>query len=321
MVSVFDIVPEWTFMIFAALFGAAWGSFANVVIARWPLGLSVVRPASHCFSCNTPIRLRHNIPVVSYILLRGRCGHCGATFSPRYAVVELSMSLLSVAVLRMTLLPMLHANPDQLISGIAHYCIWFMFIWALITAAIIDLETYMLPDAISLPGIAIGILVNGLVFNRGWVDESAWIDPVIGAAGSYAAISLLFVHGYKLLTGRTGMGEGDPKFVAMIGAFTGIEGALFALFAGAAQGLIIGAPLALYRKHTGTGPALPLTDEEIEERSEAAETTSAFRLASVPFGPFLALGGIEYYFFGDLFLDAYLESMAVLMAPLIRLFM
>ena len=132
----------------------------------------------------------------------------------------------------------------------------------------------------------------------------------LGAAGSYAAISLVFVHGYKLATGKTGMGEGDPKFVAMIGAFLGLEGAMFALFAGAFQGLIIGTMLVLYRRRTRTEPAPPLLDEELDEHGEEADPDSRLRKARVPFGPFLALGAIEYYLAGPWLLERYLDTVA-----------
>jgi leader peptidase (prepilin peptidase)/N-methyltransferase len=295
---ILDIVPAWQFILLAALFGATWGSFANVVIVRWPLGLSVVRPASHCFSCEKPVAFYDNIPIISYILLGGKCRHCKASFSPRYAVVELAMALLSVAVVRMTLL----ADPPSFLFGLTEYFIWFAFIWALVTAGMIDLETFLLPDVISLPGIAVGVLVNGLVLGRGF------IDPIIGAAGSYIVIFVVFVYGYKRLTGKQGMGEGDPKFLAMIGAFLGIEGAVFALFAGAVQGLIVGSVLVVYRRRGGGSPEVPLLDDELDENGREIDEDPRFRKAMVPFGPFLALGAIEYYFVGNTVLELYLSA-------------
>ncbi|MCP4660911.1 MAG: prepilin peptidase, partial [bacterium] len=258
--------------------------------------LSVVRPASHCPVCKAPVRFYDNIPVLSYFILRGKCRDCRAPFSPRYAVVELAMALLSVAVLRVTLL----ADPPTFLFGLTEYFVWFSFIWALVTAGMIDLETFLLPDAITLPGIVVGLAVNGLVLKTGWQD------PLIAAAGGYAVIALLFVHGYKLLTGTSGMGEGDPKLIAMIGAFLGTRGAVFALFAGALQGLIIGTFLVIYRRRTGTEPAPPVPNEDLDEEGNEAVSDPRFRKARVPFGPFLALGAIEYFFFGELLLELYL---------------
>ena len=272
-----------------------WGSFANVVIARWPKEMSVVRPASHCMSCETPIAFYDNIPVLSYFLLRGRCRHCKARFSPRYAVVELSMALLSVGVVQLTLLN----NPPSVLYGLSTYFIWFAFLFALITAGLIDLDTFLLPDVITIPGTVVGLLASIFILDRGW------IDPVVAAAGSYAAVSLIFVHGYQAITGKQGMGEGDPKLLAMIGAFLMLEGAMFALFAGAMQGLIVGSILVLHRRRTGSGPSVPMLEENDDAAPEVEEQRTPFRKAKVPFGPFLAIGAIEYYFFGQELLALY----------------
>ncbi len=315
-----DFIPKWQFMGFAAIFGALWGSFSNVVIVRWPREESVVRPASHCMSCGKPVAFYDNIPVISYLLLRGRCRHCRVRFSPRYALVELSMALLSVGVMRMTLL----ADPPSFLFGLTEYFIWFSFILALVTVGMIDLDTYLLPDSIVLPGILVGVAVNGLVLRTGWVDT------VVAAAGSYAVLSLLFVHGYERLTGKRGMGAGDPKLLAMIGSFLLLEGALFALFAAALQGLVLGTTMVLYRRRKGTAPRLADADEgndaqgestgedaddegdhEADDREEDGDNLDdpdpRFRKAKVPFGPFLALGAIEYYFFGQELLTLYTD--------------
>ena len=289
MESAIELIPSSLFIAGAAIFGGLWGSFANVVIVRWPKDMSIVRPASHCLACGTPIKFYDNIPIISYIILRGHCRTCHAPFSPRYALVEAIMALLSVAVLRLTLF----ASPPSFLFGLTEYLIWFAFVFALVTAAFIDLENFLLPDAITLPGIAVGLLANGLVLKTGWVD------PLIGAAGGYAVIALLFVYGYKLLTGTPGMGEGDPKLVAMIGAFLGVKGVLFALFAGALQGLLIGSALVLRRRKKGESPPPLFEGEQPDPR---------FRKARVPFGPFLALGAIEYYFFGSWLIDIYLGT-------------
>lgn len=294
-----QLVPAWQFQAFAAIFGAMWGSFGNVVIVRWPREESIVRPGSHCMACGRPVVFYDNIPVISYIVLRGRCRHCKTKFSPRYAVVELAMALLSVAVMNSTLL----ADPPSFLFGLTSYFVWFSFIFALLVAGMIDLDTFLLPDVITLPGIAVGIAVNAFVFRTGWVD------PVVAAAGSYAALSLLFVKGYRLLTGNQGMGEGDPKLLAMIGAFLLLKGALFVLFAAALQGLFAGTALVLYRRRTGSGPSVPRDDDEIGEEGAPMED-DRFRKARVPFGPFLALGAIEYYFFGPQLVALYNDFVA-----------
>jgi leader peptidase (prepilin peptidase)/N-methyltransferase len=300
---ILEVMPLPLIYLIAAVFGAMWGSFANVVIVRWPLGQSVVRPGSHCFSCGNPIPFYDNVPIISYILLMGKCRNCGAKFSMRYALVELSMALLSIGVLQMTIL----SNPPSWTLGLTSYFIWFSFVWALVTAGLIDLDTFLLPDVITLPGVVVGLAANIFVFDQGW------IDPIVGAAGGYAVLSLLFVHGYKLVTGKQGMGEGDPKLVAMIGAFLLAKGAMFALFAGAFQGLIAGSILVLWRRRTGVAPPPPVPDEELDEEGFEREPDSRFRKARVPFGPFLAMGAIEYLFIGESLLALYLEGVAALL--------
>lgn len=298
----FAVFPPAAWVALAAVFGALWGSFANVVIVRWPRGESVVRPASHCFSCGREIRFYDNIPVISYLLLRGRCRGCGARFSPRYAVIEAALALLSVAVLGMTLL----ADPPTLLIGLTAYFVWFAFVWALVTAGMIDLETFLLPDAITLPGIAVGIAANAFVLGNGW------IEPLATAAGGFLVLSLLFVHGYRLLTGAEGMGRGDPKLVAMIGAFVGLKGTLFALFAGAIQGLVVGSILVLLRRRRGD-PEPSFPEDAPEGTAQPVEPDPRFRKAKVPFGPFLALGAIEYVFLGPALVDAYLGGVVRLL--------
>ncbi len=303
MQALLEIVPAWQFIAFAAVFGAMWGSFANVVIVRWPLEMSVVRPASHCISCKTPIRFYDNIPVLSYLLLRGKCRHCKASFSPRYMVVELALALLAVGVMRLTLLN----DPPSFQQGAAEFFIWFSFVWALVTLGMIDLETYLIPDAITYPGIVVGIAANAFVLELGWME------PFIAAVGGFVVIRLLFIDGYKLLTGNPGMGEGDAKLMAMFGAFFGIKGAMFALFAGAFQGLIVGVVMVAVRRRGGgdSEPVFAEDDGDPDDDGEHETTQDArFRKAKIPFGPFLALGAIEYFFMGNAILDAYLDGVA-----------
>lgn len=304
MENALQAIPAWEIMIFAGIFGALWGSFANVVIVRWPLEMSVVRPASHCVSCKKPIPFYDNIPIVSYLILRGRCRSCKARFSPRYMIVELAMALLAIGVSRVTLLD----DPETLQQGLAEFFVWFAFVWGLVTAGMIDLETYLIPDAITYPGIVIGIAANSFILELGWME------PLIAAAAGYAIIRLLFIDGYRLLTGRAGMGEGDAKLVAVFGAFLGYQGAVFALFAGALQGLVVGTILVAARRRKGP-QAEPVFEEELDEEGNPIdEPDHRFRKARVPFGPFLVLGALEYLFIGRLLLDTYLSGIANLIS-------
>lgn len=274
----------------AGVFGALWGSFANVVIARWPREMSVVRPGSHCFSCGAPIRAYDNIPILSYVFLRGRCRACKARFSPRYAIIELLLGLLAVAVAHRVL----GSDPESLAHGLSSFFFGFALCFALVTAAFIDLDTFLLPDAITWPGIAVGVLMNVFVLG----ELPLW-DVLAGSVGSFALLYLVFVKGYSALTGRQGMGEGDPKLLAMIGAFLGVRGALFALVAGAAQGLVVGLVMVVWRRRAKRGvhpierspsPA-PLAEPEFDP-----DAHPGLLQAAVPFGPFLALAALEYYF-------------------------
>ncbi len=307
MNDLLHLIPRWQWLVAAGVFGALWGSFANVVIVRWPRELSVVRPASHCMVCKKPIRWYDNIPVFSYLILRGKCRHCGASFSFRYAAVELAMGILSAAVMYL----MLPQN-GEFIYGIAAYFIWFFFVWSLVTVAIIDFEHYLIPDAIVLPGIIVGLLANTFILGLGWME------PVIATVLAFAAIRLLFIDGYRLLTGRPGMGAGDAKLLAMFGAFLGYEGVLFALFAGALQGTVAGLAMVLFRRRDGELNE-PVFEEELEG-DEDFEPDDRLGKARVPFGPFLSLGAVEYVFFGERLLHQYTMALGHFMYDFQNLF-
>ncbi|MCK9521643.1 MAG: prepilin peptidase [Proteobacteria bacterium] len=296
MSEVLTFIPQWQILIFSGLFGAAWGSFANVVIARWPLEMSVVRPGSHCFSCQAKVRPWDNIPVLSYFILRGKCRHCGASFSLRYVFVELLLALFSVAVMQRALA----LYPDAPGWLLGTWLIWFAFIWALVVVAMIDLACWLIPDSIVLPGIAVGVAANAL-----GLLPLGWLEPVVAAGIAYAGLRLLFIDGYQLLTGKPGMGLGDAKLLALFGAFLGYEGTLFALFAGAFQGLVVGLGMVLFRRRKGLDNE-PVFEEDLGEDGAPLEPTDdRLRKAKVPFGPFLAAGAIEYLFVGEALIAHY----------------
>lgn len=244
-------MPETILSLFAFLFGSMVGSFLNVVILRLPDELSIVFPASRCPSCKTPIRWHDNLPIVSFLLLRGRCRHCRKPISWQYPCVEATMGLLTVALLH------------HLGLGVA-LAIYFVFCAALLTVIVIDLHHQIIPDVISLPGILLGLaasFVNPLVE---W--QSAGLGVLLGG-GSFYLIALA----YYLLTKQEGMGGGDIKLLAMIGAFLGWRAIPFVVFGSAVMGTIIGVGAMIKQRKGGK--------------------------TVIPYGPFLSLAAIGYLFF------------------------
>ncbi len=245
----------------AFVLGAVVGSFLNVCIWRLPAGASIVYPPSHCPTCGVGIRVRDNVPVLSYLLLRGRCHACRGSISVRYPAVEVLTAAMFAALLhKFGLSPL--------------FGIYAVFIAALIVISFIDLDHQIIPDVISLPGIAIGLLLSALG------DGVPLVDSVLGAV---LGGGLLYVvaFGYHAWTGREGMGGGDIKLLAMIGAFLGWRGVLVTLFLGSFTGALVGTALIIAR---GTDARLP-----------------------IPFGPFLALGAVSALFFGNELIQWYLQ--------------
>jgi leader peptidase (prepilin peptidase)/N-methyltransferase len=241
--------------------GAMFGSFLNVCIHRLPRGESVVYPPSHCPGCGVRIRSRDNIPLLSYLLLRGRCRSCGRAISYRYPVVEaLTGAMLVLLLCRFGLSPALG--------------VYAVFVAALITVSFIDLDHQIIPDAISLPGIVAGIIVSALG------QGSPLLDSVLGVLVGGGILYAVAV-GYHAFTGREGMGGGDIKLLAMIGAFLGWRGVLVTLIVGSFTGAVVGISLIVARR----------TESRIP----------------IPFGPFLALGAVCALAFGDQLIQWYLH--------------
>jgi len=253
-----SIVPLWLVRSSVFVFGLLWGSFLNVVIYRVPREMSVVRPASHCPGCGKPVQAYDNLPVLSYVILRGRARCCGARMSPRYPLVELIGGALSLAILEVIILNL----PGSVSVGraAAIYGADFALCLALVAAAFIDAEHMFLPDSITIGGTALGIVTATL-------RDLPTLDSVIGAAVGFFGIYVPFIFLYKGLLGRTGMGLGDAKLLALAGAWFGWPGALFTLLAGAVQGSIYAGVLRVL----GIEPKLPQAVlEDIAELEKAA---------------------------------------------------
>ena len=250
------------------IFGAVVGSFLNVCIARLPKEESIVSPPSHCPLCKTPIAFYDNIPLISYIHLRGRCRSCGEKISPRYFVVEFLMAVLAVLLF------------SRIGLGLAFF-VNFVLVAALIVITFIDLDVRIVPDVISLPGIGLG-LISSIVNSQWSMDYSAIVpSPVSSLLGILVGGGslLLVAWSYQFFTGIEGMGGGDIKLLAMIGAFLGWPSIPVALFFASLIGSIVGVAFML-KKGVDSKYALP-------------------------FAPFLCFGALVYLFFGELLMALY----------------
>jgi leader peptidase (prepilin peptidase)/N-methyltransferase len=235
------------------LFGCCMGSFFNVAIHRLPREESLVRPGSRCPSCGHAIAFYDNVPILSWLWLRGRCRRCKASISVRYPVVEGLTGLVTLALF--------------LSQGWGvPFVVLLVFVYALIVIAFIDLDTYLIPDVLSLTGIAVGFL-GSLVS-----PHLSWSDSLIGILFG-GGILYLVAWAYRVIRHQDGMGGGDIKLLAMIGAFIGWAGVVFTLFAASIAGALVGVAVMLK------------TRQGMEAR--------------VPFGPVLALGALGYVLGGE----------------------
>jgi len=260
----------------AAVFGALWGSFFNVCISRVPAGQSVVRPGSRCGSCGAPVRAFDNVPIVSYFWLRGRCRACAAPFSARHPLVEAVGALLAAALWWR----FVAADPDGVVAiRVARFAFSFAFSGVLVVLSFIDLATLLLPDVITLPAVVVFFLAG---FG---VHEAGWLSRLIGAGAGYLFVRLIADFYYYVLK-REGMGLGDGKLLAVIGAALGAKALPLVVFAGALLGSVITIPVLVVKR--GRAP-----------------DGSSLRDAQIPFGPFLALGALVYLFAGPVLLRTF----------------
>jgi len=210
--------------IVAVAVGAVVGSFLNVCICRIPEeNESIVKPASRCPSCRSPIKPYDNIPVISYLILRGKCRNCGCRISIRYPAVELLTGLMALCCLW-------QFGPTFQAIGA------FVFVCTLIVVTFIDIDHQIIPDVISLPGIPIFLLIAVFIM------QVPWLDAVLGLLCGGGILYAVAV-GYELVTKREGMGGGDIKLLGMLGAFLGWKSLLFILLVSSLLGAVIGIAL------------------------------------------------------------------------------
>ncbi len=262
-----DALPDFVLSAFVLAVGLVLGSFLNVCIHRLPLGESVVHPRSRCPRCGTEIRWYHNVPVASWLALRGRCASCGGPISWRYPFVE----LLSGAVVLATWLAY---GPS------ARFAVAAPFALAMIVLFFTDWDHQILPDAITLSGFVAGTAV-------------AWFNPFLGPPGTGrvwmalagAAVGAGFLWGvgavYTRLRGVEAMGMGDVKMMALVGAFSGPYGVLFTIFAASILGALVGVAL------------IPLRGRTLQD--------------TLPFGCFLAPAAFAALLVGRPLVEAYLR--------------
>ncbi len=316
MPTLADLPPALTTFVAVAL-GLAFGSFLNVVIYRLPRGQSVVHPGSRCPSCGKPIRAWDNVPVLSWLLLRGKSRCCKTPISPRYPLVEALGGLVGWAVLetRVVTLPL----DTEWWRALLVFALYFTLALGLVAAAFIDLEHMILPDEITLGGTVLGI-ASALVR-----PEGDFVEALSGAAIGFVMIWLPFDVLYRKLRGRPGMGLGDAKLTMLAGAWFGWPGAVFALLAGAVQGTVVAIVVFLAQGRIEEPEAVKqeraelldaIDNAEGEEREELLRELEADPIGSEPedglgqsriaFGPFLVLATLEFLLFGKWIIQEYL---------------
>ena len=255
------VLPPWGWVL-AGLLGALWGSFFNVAIHRLGLYESVVRPRSRCPRCSTAIAWYDNLPIFGWMLLGGKCRHCRLPISPRYPLVELLSTLLALGVYARFVAG--GEGPVALLA--ARFLVYFAFVGTLVVVAGVDLDHKIIPDVVTYPAIP-AFFVAGIV-----VRDVAPLDLVIGMAAGYGIVAVTAELAWWLLQ-REGMGYGDAKLLALVGALLGWRAVVFTFLLAPFFGLLIVVPVLLARR-------------------------SRIRGVEVPYGPFLVGAALVYVFFG-----------------------
>jgi len=302
-------LPDWFWMGVGVSLGLVFGSFLNVVIYRLPRGENLAFPGSRCPKCGTPIRVLDNLPLLGWLLLRGRARCCKAPIPPRYPLVELLGGLLGGALIQVNVLTLPLDTP--LWQGALLFAAQLALGLGLIAAAFIDLSHMYLPDAITLGGAALGVATVPLR------PGATWQESLLGAAIGFLMVWLPFDRLHRLLRGKPGMGMGDAKLVMLAGAWFGWQGAVFTLLAGAVQATLAVVVVLVTHGKLEEPEAVKLERAELEaelakatpeERAAieaelesdplAGEPEPGIGKARLAFGPFLVLAALELLVFG-----------------------
>lgn len=290
---------------FAAFYGACIGSFLSVCIWRIPRGESIVSPRSHCPACNHLIPWYWNIPVFSWLILRGKCHWCGAKISGRYILLELLTALLFTIVwiqaftglvmpaeqFNAWLSPSLASPPRPYWFGLAPLLdiklvpVYWLVLWGLLLGTFVDLEHYIIPDRVTIGGMVAGVVLSALLPTLH--GESIWymglMRSAVGLAAGFGSLWLVAVLG-SLAFKKEAMGFGDVKLLGAIGAFFGWKAVLFTILVSSFLGSFVGVGLILLKKR------------ELQGR--------------IPFGPFLSAAAMIWMFWGQPLVFAYLRHLA-----------
>ena len=280
------------FAMFAFALGCCVASFLNVCIWRLPRDESVVRPGSHCPNCNAPIRWYQNIPIVSWLALRGRCASCHKPISARYVVVELLGGVLFLVSYLQWAVPFFMGGPPPL-GLVPHMDFWtvpvgWLVATGLILGSFIDLDHFYLPDRVTIGGMVLGVPISFLVPElhsaRTGLEALCW-----SAVGLVSGFGFLWAIGwvFSKLFKRDAMGFGDVKLLGAVGAFFGPWAVLFTIVSSSFVGSLIGVALIIRGKAKLGG------------------------YTAVPFGPFLALGTLAWMFWGPAIISWYMSLHAV----------
>ena len=250
-----DLMSLYLFII-----GACIGSFLNVCIYRLPKEESIISPPSHCPFCKNRLKWYHNIPILSYIFLKGKCAYCGEKISIRYLVVEFLSGIFLII--------------NYNLYGFSfNFFFYTVFIYLTIIVIFADLKYMIIPDEVTIGGIIIGFIMSFFSSSISW--QQSLLGILIGGGILYVVIILFYI-----ITKKEGMGGGDVKLLAMIGAFLGIKSIFFVIFVGSLLGLIVSIPFMLIKKKG--------------------------KDSQIPFGPFLSIAGIIYLYEGEKILNWYL---------------
>ena len=282
------------------IFGIVFGSFLNVCITRIPEGLSIVSPRSRCPRCETPIKSYDNVPVFGWLWLRGKCRSCGLPISPMYPLVEFATGLLFILC--------------YLEYGLASATLkWLVFTCLIIILTITDLRVRLLPDLVNWPGFAVGLLLSALIPPPD-TETVFWLGimifyrtlplPLLGLLNGIlgAAFGSFLLWGiaklYKLWRGREGMGMGDVKMMAMVGAFLGLRGTFFTILIGTLLGSIVGGAIILALYASGWQLALA---QRASRRNLGTVRDLRWAIASqyqLPLGTFLGVAALMIVYLG-----------------------